>query len=370
MLHVNQPDYLWSKNTANSNISYSPSIIGRNFIPLAMRGLQIVTDAASFKKLNLQEAPELQPKGAILITHGEDHNLEEATLFDDDVDSLFDEPMETSYDDIFQDTDTSPQTVTYAEPPAPAGLKPAQRTAPPIPGLYFDPSIQLPDELAEELLQKCLDTYFQEEDVNQVMLFERVVTEPGMDAPSTLPSSSSGIPHFLKDLLVVLSTHLLHILPKDTHELLFPLPGTPARARQVIVNFYKPGEGITPHVDLLDRFGDGIIGVSLGSGCVMQFVKVDADSTTEGVNLDRPTCNKSRAWDVFLPHGSVYVMSDEARYEWTHGIDGRREDWVGERVNADIGRWVMRSIRVSVTFRWLLPGSDIVGGLAEPSSQY
>ncbi|KAI0690856.1 hypothetical protein BC835DRAFT_1280250 [Cytidiella melzeri] len=231
---------------------------------------------------------------------------------------------------------------TYTEPPPPSDLTPARRAAPPISGLHFDPFTLLPDELAESLLQKCIDTYFQEEAVNQVMLFERVLmkSEGGM---------CSSIPGFLKDLLAVLSTSLHPILPKTTHELLFPLPDTPARARQVIINFYKPGEGITPHIDLLDRFGDGIIGVSLGSGCVM---------------------HPSPVWDVFLPHGSVYVMSDEVRYGWTHGIDGRTEDWVRESVDSEVGRWVMRAIRVSITFRWLLPGADIVGGLAEPSSQY
>ena len=188
--------------------------------------------------------------------------------------------------------------------------------------------------------------------------------------PSGTPPPSSGIPHFLKDLLAVLSASLRPILPKDTLELLFPLPGTPAKARQVIVNFYEPGEGITPHVDLLDRFGDGIIGVSLGSGCVMQFVKVDSAGKTEGATPERPPCNTPRVWNVFLPHGSVYVMSDEARFGWTHGIDGRREDWVAESVDSNIGRWVMRSIRVSITFRWLLPGADIVGGLEEPSLHY
>ena len=73
---------------------------------------------------------------------------------------------------------------------------------------------------------------------------------------------------------------------------------------------------------------------------------------------------------MFLPHGSVYVMSEEARYGWTHGIDGRTEDWVQDRAGSTTGRWVMRSKRVSITFRWLLPGADVVGGLAEPSMQY
>lgn len=63
-------------------------------------------------------------------------------------------------------------------------------------------------------------------------------------------------------------------------------------------------------------------------------------------------------------------MSEEARYSWTHGIDGRKEDWVQDRVGATEGRWVMRSIRVSITFRWLLPGADVVGGLPDAQTQY
>lgn len=176
------------------------------------------------------------------------------------------------------------------------------------------------------------------------------------------------LPGFLKDLLAVLCESLRAVLPPTTHQLLFPAHDAPPRARQVIINFYNPGEGITPHVDLLDRFGDGIIGVSLGSGCVMQFTKAEAKPCAKedpGMGGDGRT-----AWDVFLPHGSIYVMSEEARYGWTHGIDGRKEDWVQDSIGSEAGRWVMRSIRVSITFRWLLPGADIVGGQAEPSSQY
>lgn len=343
------------------------------------RRLEIVTDISVLKQLGYpQETPQQSMPRPDRSTDSEES----------DTDSLFDEPMESPHEDLFHESGRSPMTASLAEPPAPEGLKPAQRTVPPIPGLYFDPFTLLPDELAEDLLQKCLDTYFQAEGVDQVMLFERVVTESssGMwhlldtilfsrcsvidcnasliaQASPSLPSTNSGIPQFLKDLLDILSVSLQAILPNATHELLFPLPGTPAQARQVIINLYKPGEGITPHVDLLDRFGDGIIGVSLGSGCVMRFTKVRPDSVTEESNHDHRLCNTSRAWDVFLPHGSVYVMSDEARYGWTHGIDGRREDWVRKSVDSEMGRWVMRSIRVSITFRWLLPGADVVGGL-------
>jgi hypothetical protein len=89
---------------------------------------------------------------------------------DSDTDSLFDEPMaESPYDNLHEIT-----PVTYTEPPPPQDRTPARRTAPPVPGLFFDPSSLLPDDTAEELLQTCIDQYFQEKNVNQVMLFERV----------------------------------------------------------------------------------------------------------------------------------------------------------------------------------------------------
>lgn len=104
----------------------------------------------------------------------------------------------------------------------------------------------------------------------------------------------------------------------------------------------------------------------------MQFAKVkprDASGPADGrEEMDRTTESEKVA--VFLPHGSIYVMSEEARYEWTHGIDGRKEDWVQDRIDSDQGRWVMRSIRVSITFRWLLPGADVVGGLPDAVSTY
>ena len=318
-----------------------------------------------------------------------------------DVDSLFDEPMddtETSPTDILADLDDIHSA--YTEPPRPTDLKAASRTGPPIHGLYFDPSLILPEDLAESLFQKCIDMYFAQEGVNQVMLFERVAADTNIPSSTSCTSSCkliiplpshkqptaappperpSSLPPFLTSLLHTLASLLQPLLPPETHALLFPPPESPPQARQVIVNFYRPGEGITPHVDLLERFGDGIAGVSLGSGCVMRFRRAAAHDSSGGADVQGDAesreqngdgCEEGEDYDVFLPHGSVYVMSGEARYRWTHGIEGRTEDWVQDRPGSDIGRWVMRSIRVSITFRWLLPGADVVGGLPEASAKY
>lgn len=95
--------------------------------------------------------------------------------------------------------------------------------------------------------------------------------------PSTPPS---GFPRFLIDLLDAVQVLLKDKIPANVYDILFPSEDSD-QARQIILNHYLPGEGITAHVDLLKRYGDGIIGVSFNSGCSMQFESVS--TTLEGV---------------------------------------------------------------------------------------
>jgi len=217
----------------------------------------------------------------------------------------------------------------------------AHKTAPPIPGLFFDSSVLIPQELANSVFAFCMKTYFLSPADNQVMLFGRF-------SPSdSYTKSSSGLPPVLLSLLDKLSTLLQPVLPPETYSLVFP--SKPIGARQAIINLYQCGEGITPHVDLLKRYGDGIIGVSLSSGCVMRFDKVDP----------APGDDSDNRWDLFLPERSVIVLSEEARYRWTHGIDKKWRDFVSQSPTSQ--SWIERGVRMSVTFRWLLPGADVVG---------
>ncbi|KAJ6542643.1 hypothetical protein B0H19DRAFT_957614 [Mycena capillaripes] len=216
-------------------------------------------------------------------------------------------------------------------------MTPALLRPPPIPGLFFTPSLLLPVELANRVTQFCLENYFNQPGVNQIMLF-------GVASSSTAVAPSSGLPPVLQALLSTMSSILEPSLPSDIHALLFPR--TPTRARQAILNLYNPGEGITPHVDLLRRFGDGIVGISLGSTCAMQFAPVE--ETAEDVF----------PFQLFLPERSIIVLSGDARYAWTHGIEKRTADLVDE---AGAHIIVQRGVRLSITFRWLLPGADVVG---------
>ncbi|KAI9467331.1 hypothetical protein BJY52DRAFT_1110967 [Lactarius psammicola] len=278
-------------------------------------------------------------------------------------DSLFDEPQESS-----STTPLKPQlphgtrTTATTGPGSPGNHNDftctivARRSAPPIPGLFFDPGLLLPPDLADSVLQACMTSFFPPpgdgslSQVNQVMLFGRAGHE------------DAAFPPFLGALLEATSVLLRRAaaLPAETHALLFPgaAPdhegrGT-TRARQAIINLYRPGEGIAPHVDLLSRFGDGIVGVSLGGGVAMQFARVGGGGE----------------YEVWLPPRSVIVLTGEARYGWTHGIPPRNRDKVEEEGGDGGGRWQWhyREPRVSITFRWLLPGAEIVGGGGDSDS--
>lgn len=275
------------------------------------------------------------------LTEGLD---EDCSDVNSEPDSLFDSFSASPILDQFNDSRNLGATpATY--PSSETGIPIAQRTKPSISGLFFDPAVLIPEELAAKLAEHT-NRYFGSatsgpNGVNQLMFFGKA-SEKG-----------SGLPPFLDELVSTLKSLLQPHIPIYAHRLLFP-PETETSfraSRQAIINHYTPGEGITPHVDLLTRFADGIVGVSLGSGTVMTFRRVvDEGSASELGEGDR--------WDVYLPERSVLVLTGDARYKWTHGIERRVIDGV-----MDNGRpaWIERDVRVSITLRWLLPGADVVG---------
>jgi alkylated DNA repair dioxygenase AlkB len=102
---------------------------------------------------------------------------------------------------------------------------------------------------------------------------------------------------------------------------------------QMLVNEYQPGQGIAPHRDYA-RFGRTVLSLSLVSPCVMDF---------------RHPGTGHQEHLLLLPR-SLLVMSDEARYDWQHGIAPRKQDaWHGLPVE--------RRRRLSVTFRFVVAGA-------------
>lgn len=97
---------------------------------------------------------------------------------------------------------------------------------------------------------------------------------------------------------------------------------------QLIINEYKPGQGIANHIDCEPCFGGTVISISLGSSCVMDFINVQTKQKIQ----------------VMLESGSLVVLTGEARHKWTHGIAQRKTDnFNGIKTN--------RQLRISMTFR-------------------
>jgi alkylated DNA repair dioxygenase AlkB len=98
---------------------------------------------------------------------------------------------------------------------------------------------------------------------------------------------------------------------------------------QMLINEYLPGQGIAMHIDY-EPFDRTVTSLSLLSPCVMDF--------------RHATTGQRRA--VLLKRRSLLVLSDEARYDWLHGIAPRKKDrWRGEVIH--------RARRLSVTCRLL-----------------
>lgn len=89
-------------------------------------------------------------------------------------------------------------------------------------------------------------------------------------------------------------------------------------------------------VDLPHRYAPPIVGVSLASATVMDFVSLD----------------EQRRYAVLLRPGDVYVLLHDARYNYKHGIAYREVDlWRDEEGEV---RKLFRGTRVSITFRRML----------------
>jgi hypothetical protein len=213
----------------------------------------------------------------------------------------------------------------------------ASRSPPPIPGLWVFPGLLSPEAagashpnlnilgLADHS-EKALNAFAEDGVFNgkdQVMLFTR---------PPPRPSS---LPPYLLELQNTIRTLLEPLLPQDDMRTALDQP----LARQVILNLYPPGGGISPHIDLPNRYADGIIGVSLTGGTTMTFQ------------------NGKERYDAYMPERTIYVMTGEARWEWSHGIEGRMSDIVETKDGVETR---LRSTRVSVTFRWMKEGAEVL----------
>lgn len=120
-------------------------------------------------------------------------------------------------------------------------------------------------------------------------------------------------------------------IPKFLEELIDKLENDKIidqRPDQIIINEYRPGEGLKPHTDRKDYYQNTILGISLGSGTAMQFISEKNNKKKE----------------IYIPRRSLYIMEDDARYLWKHAIPPRKNDIID-------GVIYPRQTRISITFR-------------------
>lgn len=277
--------------------------------------------------------------------------------------------------------------------PATSNIPAASRSVPAVvEGLYL-----LKDVLSEEYVEQLLErvqraAYFDApRGIDQVMLFGKARSHQGE------AEQQSGLPSWATELLAVLEEKTQARLDAATHCLLFnarcgsastdaeqsapaqrvkrrkikadvahtrassePNSSSEPRARQTILNFYAPGTGISSHCDLPGRYDDGIIGLSLGSGCVMDFTRIC-----------RPNSEELEGASLYLPTNSLVILTGPARWQWKHGIASREGDWVADELrNEAVGtygkaRYIHRRARLSITARWMKPDAHVVGGACQ-----
>ncbi len=134
-------------------------------------------------------------------------------------------------------------------------------------------------------------------------------------------------------------------LPAELEELaerLYDRGLVPQMPDQVIVNEYRAGQGISPHVDARG-FADGIAMISLLESWEMAF------------HAPRSKGGKVDKVPRLLERRSVAVMRGEARCKWKHEIAKRKSDPYVDRAGKSRRR--ERNRRISLTFRKVLPMS-------------
>ena len=93
------------------------------------------------------------------------------------MESDYESDSNSSLDSLFDDI-PSDHAQRQGEEASLGDIKLTKISSSPITGLYFDPTVRLSLEHRDDLFKTCLQKYFQGNNDNQVMLFERVSQKP------------------------------------------------------------------------------------------------------------------------------------------------------------------------------------------------
>ncbi len=136
----------------------------------------------------------------------------------------------------------------------------------------------------------------------------------------------------LPDWAIDIANKLIEIIKSKYPELVVE------PVQQLIINEYQPGQGISNHIDDTKQFGPYVLTLSLGDGIEMDFTK-----NKESSNSLQESSIKE-CIPIYIPRRSVYLLTEDARYTYMHGIKKRKNDIIN-------GMKRPRSTRISLTFR-------------------
>lgn len=112
---------------------------------------------------------------------------------------------------------------------------------------------------------------------------------------------------------------------------------------QITINEYQAGKGIGYHIDSHHTIGENITVISLGSGILFDFNQLKINNNHSEFNNNKKYDRIGR-WTVYIPENSLYIMQNEVRYAWEHGIKSRKFDKIQ-------GKFYQRKRRISITLR-------------------
>lgn len=124
----------------------------------------------------------------------------------------------------------------------------------------------------------------------------------------------------------------------------------------VLVNEYKPGEGILPHEDG-PLYYPVVTNITLNSSTVIDFYKPRKSTTCEVTDNAEDTEKNSYIGSLLLEQRSLLITSGVMYTDYLHGIEARMEDVIDnsiKNINAcsvKQGAVLQRGTRVSLTIR-------------------
>jgi len=198
-----------------------------------------------------------------------------------------------------------------------------------ISGLHYFPDIIDGDDIYDNIDESHFYSVGKSQNSREVIQYGLPFVYQGQKK-SDIPVRKD-FPTYIKNLrnLAIQKCEDLDLISKSPHPKLF---------NQCIINKYEPGQKIGAHIDA-PSYGQVIACFSILSGISIVFKYEDEDEDV--------------VKDLYIEANSLYIMSGESRWDWTHEIRGVKND----KVN---GIKIPRETRISITFRSNKESSEIV----------